>query len=100
MMEANNFKRKAPQKRGPKKQASEYIRLGQVKLTYKDSKRKSFEVGYCEETKKPYLVELKRFPGRQIITCSCTNHSKHPMAICSHKAATITYDTMTGVDYD
>ena len=99
-MEVSNLKRKTPKKRGPKNQASEYIKMGQVKLTYKDSKRKSYDVGYCEETKEPYRVEIKRLPGRQIITCSCTNHSKHPGAICSHKAAVITYDTMSGVDYD
>jgi len=99
-MEVSNLKRKTPKKRGPKNQASEYIKMGQIKLIHKDSKRKSYEVGYCEETKEPYSVQIKRLPGRQIITCSCTNHSKHPIAICSHKAATITYDTMRGVDYD
>lgn len=99
-MEASNFKTKTKKKRGPKNQASEYIRTGSVKLTFKDSKRKSFEVGYCEETKEPYRVEIKRLPGRQIITCSCTNHSKHPCAICSHKSAVLTFDTMMGVEYE
>ena len=97
-MEVSNLKRKTPKKRGPKKQASEYIKKGAVKLTYKDSKRKSFEV-FDEVEKKYYRTEIKKFPGRQIITCSCTNHSNHPGAICSHKAAAITYDTMRGVDY-
>ena len=99
-MEVSNLKRKTPQKRGPKNQASGYIKMGQVKLTHKDSRRKSFEVGYCEETKEPYSVQIKRLPGRQIITCSCTNHSKHPIAICSHKVACLTYDTMRGIDYE
>lgn len=99
-METSNFKTKTPKERGPKNQASEYIKHGTVKLMYKDSKRKSYNVGYCEETKEPYNTIIKRLPGRQIITCSCTNHSKHPGAICEHKQAAITFDVMTGVDYE
>ena len=73
--------------------ASEYIKNGMVTLTYKDSKKKSFNVG-------SYHVVLRRMKGRQEISCSCTNHSKFPNGQCAHKRAAITFDTMTGVDYD
>jgi len=73
--------------------ASEYIKKGMVKLVFKDLKRKSFEVD-------TYHVEIKRMAGRQEINCSCTNHSKFPNGMCAHKRAAITYDTMSGVDYD
>ena len=92
-METKNFKRKTPQKRGPKNQASEYIKNGMVTLEYKDTKKKSYNVG-------SYHVVLRRMKGRQEISCSCTNHSRFPNGLCSHKRAAITFDVMSGVEYD
>ena len=68
-------------------------------LIYKDSNKKSFDVGYCETTKFPYHVTINRRAGRQEISCSCTNHSKFPNALCSHKRAAITLDTMQGIKW-
>ena len=73
--------------------ASEFIKKGQVKLIYKDSHKKSFEAN-------GYHVTITKRAGRQTIECSCTNHSKFPNGLCSHKRAAITMDTMQGVDYD
>ena len=87
------MKRKKERKRGQKNQSSKYIKKGMVTLDYKDSKKKSFNVG-------SYHVVIRKMKGRQEVSCSCTNHSKFPSGMCSHKRAAITYDTMSGIEYD
>ena len=70
--------------------ASEYIKAGKVNTVAISPDRIITEVG-------KYTVIYQKKLGRIEQTCSCTNHSKHPGSMCSHKFASAAYNVMRGV---
>jgi hypothetical protein len=84
----------------PLQKAKEYIRTGDVQITYIGPTSIQGLVGEKAQDgpeKKGYIVTRQKKRGFTVDTCECENHSRHPDGRCAHKDAFVTMLVMKGI---